>query len=794
MKRFVAILFLVCSIISLYGQSYVFDNAMKKGRKPGTWYSVNPSKNEHFTKKEIVSFAEKNGYSIRNLKEGWINRFGDMVQGVVYVEFLPKSELQAYNNEVKASSGSGSKSTSVPNAKTEYLEENTASLLALCKKALKKDKEYYSHHVVDIKQGIIASSSKELLDYLAKKENYYISFVEKNDDGSKVMSLTFFPLSGWGDKQIPQRPLSKREKEPIISALKAGLAKSPDKNGFYTARFSRTEISYLREEEKPVYYNLRYLNRVLSEEGYFIAMDIDRAGKDASASEIKFASKSDYERILLGMLSHNKGMYPINSQHVSLLFYNRNSGKFEELDDIIWAGNVANGKAEGEGKGMKIDNGYVYYVSGKFRNGKMDGSGRFEYMPLSTAMGRDKDTLYSVGIKMSRFSENMSKLELNGRGSDPAWERNNWGAKQFKETLYINSDYQPQFIMPSNREVRYVQDSFQNGSIIIRHSPNENLDTSGKWAEYTINDKGVYSFTEAFGNRLLDAYDDIMHYWPQMQKLFEQGFPSPYEYAFMPGSNLYSCLDYWEDLNKSCKFDDPGNYIRKNRSDYFNFLAFQKLIRLYDIRFSTFHSSDWNFDSKLSSAKQKFERSDYKKRNLSFNPDRYINSGWMSSRVAEAQELIAGISNNTGFNPKDKERILSDIAQAIQDLETEYNDKAFKALSSFYASTGGINLQSELSGEAIDLGSSTAPSGKLVHPSSSSSYNTFNDSGEIRFKTTLMPVKYNIMYNSSGELEYYYITFPGHFNELQSKQFKSYGEMIDAINKAYANSSLSKSK
>lgn len=188
-------------------QEKVFQAAIKKGRPAREFYSADFSKMAT-DRKSLVDFANWKGYLLRNIQEGMVAQFGTYMKAVKSVEFLPITEMSAYQAEIY-----GSAATSVS---TTDLSEKTTSLVKKMVTVLNSDPDQ-PRYVVELDANDhyvipMVSQAARLCDcYLCGvsvspffEEDYvYIANLISSQEAEKMIldrifhsNLTAFPREG----------------------------------------------------------------------------------------------------------------------------------------------------------------------------------------------------------------------------------------------------------------------------------------------------------------------------------------------------------------------------------------------------------------------------------------------------------------------------------------------------------------------------------------------------------------------------------------------------------------------
>lgn len=87
--------------VTLFGQKKYFEKALKNGRTSGNFYFVVLDSDKAVKDEDVIEFANKNNYLLRNITHQMVNRFGDKFNGVKSFSFLPISEIPQVIFETK---------------------------------------------------------------------------------------------------------------------------------------------------------------------------------------------------------------------------------------------------------------------------------------------------------------------------------------------------------------------------------------------------------------------------------------------------------------------------------------------------------------------------------------------------------------------------------------------------------------------------------------------------------------------------------------------------------------------
>ena len=89
----------------MFGQKKQFETAIKNGRSSGGFYQATVANDKAVKETDVLEYASKNNYLLRNITYQIVNRFGDKFKGVKSFDFLPVSEIPQVVYETKFRSG-----------------------------------------------------------------------------------------------------------------------------------------------------------------------------------------------------------------------------------------------------------------------------------------------------------------------------------------------------------------------------------------------------------------------------------------------------------------------------------------------------------------------------------------------------------------------------------------------------------------------------------------------------------------------------------------------------------------
>ena len=96
MRRFLTILMTVFLCMAAHAQKKLFQKALAEGRQPNRFYLLRNEKSKMVRLKDLMEYAEENGYIVGKSNTKAISRFGDVDLSIATLEFLPVNEFESY--------------------------------------------------------------------------------------------------------------------------------------------------------------------------------------------------------------------------------------------------------------------------------------------------------------------------------------------------------------------------------------------------------------------------------------------------------------------------------------------------------------------------------------------------------------------------------------------------------------------------------------------------------------------------------------------------------------------------
>ncbi len=96
MRRFLTILMTVFLCMAAHAQKKLFQKALAEGRQPNRFYLLRNEKSKMVRLKDLMEYAEENGYIVGKSSGKEISRFGDVDVSIATLEFLPIKEFESY--------------------------------------------------------------------------------------------------------------------------------------------------------------------------------------------------------------------------------------------------------------------------------------------------------------------------------------------------------------------------------------------------------------------------------------------------------------------------------------------------------------------------------------------------------------------------------------------------------------------------------------------------------------------------------------------------------------------------
>ena len=657
------------------------------------------------------------------------------------MEFLPESEWKAFSNEIPETALDDRKGVVT---KDDYLAKQTEKYRKLFKAAVAKGSEYHSHHFVDFKNSPMPEASyKEWLDYIAAEDHYQYWIVKR--EYGQVVSVAIFPLDGWSG-EVPDRPYTKEEKKPVTDEIKFALRQKPDKDGWYTIRFSEQ----MRKD---------YLRGVLKEEGYFYKGwgDVFAATKD-----LKFAPLSDREKVYSKSVTTDHIDLATNSRKGKAVIYRYGNKYFQEVDGVSWSGEVRNGKIQGYGDGYLHEGDRIYTFTGMFKDGKPEGSCIFRSMPETAAIYWSVDTLLSVRVTFQPFREGFARVEVSG------WKnyKDKNTRSEMRELAYVSPDfghYINFYSLFNNVRDYEVLNDFQNGecAVRIRHGVRSGLVTSAhSWVDYAVNGEGKIRFTDKQFAEVEDFMMRLTHEdWDYLTEHLT--------YTNKEANKDYAEFKAW--TTEVLKVGNLQDVWAKHPLEYDRYLTMKDLLALSDALSTT----GW------------IDR-DYVDRSISLSPHEnwspydFVDPGLMAKKELAAKEAVEALRQSTVYSPKNKESLLDGYLAQMAEKKKQYADDVNQFVKSFYSNKSQIASSLDSQG-VIDFDRCKEPGGELkVVGLLFVDYYCLDKHGEIWFKNSSDLVKYTAYYKASDHsFSHYGVTYDS-FSGIQGlqREYKDYKDLI----------------
>ena len=234
----------------------------------------------------------------------------------------------------------------------------------------------------------------------------------------------------------------------------------------------------------------------------------------------------------------------------------------------------------------------------------------------------------------------------------------------------------------------------------------------------------------------------------------------PPSFLFSYGiSGLKDALSQWGEYLKQIDSDiltqKPLDYVKSQRSNFAQFELLQQLGRLNALVFPNESLSE------------------------SFI---YNNPGYKRNCKDEADKIMEGLRNNSGFNSAYKEKVFADYEDRLNQ-EVKY----YAGIYSSIAEKRRLEKAEKEIQKAFEISEfgTYDPSGELVDLGFFSSYKTHSKDGKVTLRNNAYAV-YNIVYTPSGEIDCYRLLYSS--VGLSNKDYKSYNAMVNDISKASLNS------
>lgn len=623
--------------------------------------------------------------------------------------------------------------------------------------------EVYSfdgYYYVDLSKAAI---SKDELFSFAKKNGYYIEAYATDkvvQFGESMIGVTKVLMLPEGAQPNPEKGHLNPADEPyksINAVVNEMIRKGPDKTGVYYRNFGDSGFKIKYKDE---------INAVIQAHNCnWTAYKTDAGwGRYAEVyTELYFVDRGS----MSGALLANSFSGVTLSKKMKTGMAKLDPDKNEWVDGILWTGDIVDGKISGKGYGAKVidpDSKQGLVIDGSFQNGLPSGDVRYRYGEYDAL---NKLSLYgqynvhdfehkSAGIHISLTptdDPNVLRITRSRITKDIVGKTDEHNTRMG----FVNRSFQTMSWMPGNTE---VVKTLADGSSVIRHRK-KGYDNSGgaifydvsEKVDYVVSPDGKTYLADTERQSLLAKYDRIMSFWDETMKPYN-GQGSSYGIT-----GLKDALSQWGEYLKQIDSDiltqKPLDYVKSQRSNFAQFELLQQLGRLNALVFPNESLSE------------------------SFI---YNNPGYRRNCKDEADKIMEGLRNNSGFNSAYKEKVFADYEDRL--------NQEVKYYAGIYSSIAEKRRQEKAEKEiqkAFEISEfgTYDPSGELVDLGFFSSYKTHSKDGKVTLRNNAYAV-YNIVYTPSGEIDCYRLLYSS--VGLSNKDYKSFNAMVNDVSNASLNS------